>query len=152
MSYDSTIDTTLHINRVRFLLGQCAIALLERGAKHDASKLEEPEKAIFDTVGNRLAAITYAGEEYQHSLADLKTALDHHYAHNAHHPEHYSNGIDGMSLFDLTEMLMDWKAASERHPGGTNILRSVEISSDRFSVSDQLKQILLNTVKEIGWV
>ena len=65
MSYDSTIDTTLHVNRVRFLLGQCGIILLERGAKHDASKLEEPEKAIFDTVGNRLAVITYAGEEYQ---------------------------------------------------------------------------------------
>jgi hypothetical protein len=65
MNYDSTIDTTLHINRVRFLVGQCAIILLERGAKHDASKLEEPEKAIFDTVGNRLAVITYAGEEYQ---------------------------------------------------------------------------------------
>jgi len=78
MSYDSTIDTTLHITRVRFLVGQCAIILLERGAKHDASKLEEPERAIFDTVGNRLAVITYAGEEYQHSLAELKTALDHH--------------------------------------------------------------------------
>jgi hypothetical protein len=152
MSYDSTIDTTLHINRVRFLLGQCAITLLERGARHDASKLEEPEKAIFDTVGNRLAAITYAGEEYKHSLADLKTALDHHYAHNAHHPEHYSDGIDGMSLFDLIEMLMDWKAASEWHPGGTDILRSVEISSDRFLISEQLKKILLNTVREIGWV
>jgi len=152
MSYDSTIDTTLHINRVRFLLGQCAITLLERGARHDASKLEEPEKAIFDTVGNRLATITYAGEEYKHSLADLKTALDHHYAHNAHHPEHYSDGIDGMSLFDLIEMLMDWKAASERHPGGTDILRFLEISSDRFSISEQLKKILLNTVKEIGWV
>ena len=152
MSYDSTIDTTLHINRVRFLLDQCAITLLERGARHDASKLEEPEKAIFDTVGNRLATITYAGEEYKHSLADLKTALDHHYAQNAHHPEHYSNGIDGMSLFDLTEMLMDWKAASERHPGGTDILRSIEISSDRFSVNEQLKKILLNTVKEIGWI
>ena len=152
MNYDSTIDTTLHINRVRFLLGQCAIILLERGATHDASKLEEPEKAIFDTVGNRLAAITYAGEEYKHSLADLKTALDHHYAHNAHHPEHYSDGIDGMSLFDLIEMLMDWKAASERHPGGTDILRFLEISSDRFSISEQLKKILLNTVKEIGWV
>jgi hypothetical protein len=152
MSYDSTIDTTLHINRVRFLLGQCAITLLERGARHDASKLEEPEKAIFDTVGNRLAAITYAGDEYKHSLADLKTALDHHYAHNAHHPEHYSDGIDGMSLFDLIEMLMDWKAASERHPGGTDILRSVEISSDRFLISEQLKKILLNTVREIGWV
>jgi hypothetical protein len=152
MNYDSTIDTTLHINRVRFLLGRCAIILLERGATHDASKLEEPEKAIFDTVGNRLAAITYAGEEYKHSLADLKTALDHHYAHNAHHPEHYPNGVDGMSLFDLTEMLMDWKAAGELHPGGTNIVRSVEISSDRFSVGEQLKKILMNTIREMGWI
>jgi hypothetical protein len=59
MDYDSTIDTTLHINRVRFLLGQCALRLLERGSKHDASKLEQPEKAIFDAVGNRLAVITY---------------------------------------------------------------------------------------------
>ena len=138
MNYDSTIDTTLHINRVRFLLSQCAIILLERGARHDGSKLEEPEKAIFDTVGNRLAVITYAGEEYEHSLAELKTALDHHYFHNAHHPEHY---VDGMSLFDLTEMLMDWKAAGERHPGGMNIVRSIEISSDRFSVGEQLKKI-----------
>jgi hypothetical protein len=152
MSYDSTIDTTLHINRVRFLLGQCAIILLERGAKHDSSKLEEPEKAIFDAVGNRLAVITYEGEEYKHSLADLKKALDHHYAHNPHHPEHHPNGVDGMSLFDLTEMLMDWKAASERHPGGMNISRSIEISSERFSVGEQLKKILMNTAKEIGWV
>jgi Family of unknown function (DUF5662) len=152
MSYDSTIDTTLHINRVHLLLGQYAVILLERGARHDASKLEEPEKAIFDTVGNRLAVITYAGEEYKHSLADLKTALDHHYTHNPHHPEHYPNGVDGMSLFDLTEMLMDWKAAGERHPGGMNIVRSVEISSERFAMSEQLKKILMNTVREIGWI
>jgi Family of unknown function (DUF5662) len=152
MSYDSTIDTTLHINRVRSLLGQCAIILLERGARHDASKLEGPEKAIFDAVCNRLAVITYAGEEYKHSLADLKTALDHHYSHNAHHPEHYPNSVDGMSLLDLTEMLMDWKAAGERHPGGMNIVRSIEISSDRFSVGEQLKKILMNTVTELGWI
>ena len=152
MSYDSTIDTTLHINRVRFLLGQCAITLLERGARHDASKLEEPENAIFDTVGNRLAVITYAGEEYKHSLADLKTALDHHYAHNAHHPEHYPNGVEGMSLFDLIEMLMDWKAAGERDPGGMNLVPSVEISSNRFLVGEQLKKILMNTTREMGWI
>jgi hypothetical protein len=151
MNYDSTIDTTLHINRVRFLLGQCAIKLLERGSQHDASKLEQPEKAIFDAVGNRLAVITYEGEEYKQSLTELKVALDHHYLHNPHHPEHYPNGIDGMSLLDLLEMLMDWKAASERHPGGIDIARSIELSSQRFSVGEQLKQILLNTAKEIGW-
>jgi hypothetical protein len=38
-------------------------------------------------------------------------------------------------------MLMDWKAASERHPGGMNIVRSVEVSSERFSVGEQLKKI-----------
>jgi Family of unknown function (DUF5662) len=151
MHYDSTIDTTLHINRVRFLLGQCAIRLLERGSKHDASKLELPEKAIFDAVGNRLSVITYDGEEYKQSLAELKVALDHHYVHNTHHPEHYPDGIDGMSLLDLIEMLMDWKAASERHPGGMNIAHSIELSSQRFSIGEQLKQILLNTAKEIGW-
>jgi hypothetical protein len=152
MDYDSTTDTTLHINPVRFLLGLCAIRLLERGTTHDASKLAEPEKAIFDIVGNRLAVITYQGEEYKQSLEDLKTALDHHYLHNTHHPEHYSNGVDGMSLLDLIEMLLDWKAASERHPGGMNIARSIELSSQRFSVGEQLKQVLLNTAKEFGWI
>jgi hypothetical protein len=151
VDYDSTIDTTLHINRVRFLLGQCATRLLERGSKHDASKLEQPEKAIFDAVGNRLAVITSEGEEYNNRWAELKVGLDHHYLHNTHHPDHYLNGIDGMSLFDLVEMLMDWKAAGERHPNGMNIARSIELSSQRFSVGGQLKQILLNTAKEIGW-
>ncbi len=56
-----------------------------------------------------------------------------------------------MSLFDLIEMLMDWKAAGERHPGGMNIAPSVEISSDRFSVDEQLKTILMNTTREMGW-
>jgi hypothetical protein len=152
MTYDSTIDTALHIDRVRFLLGKCAIILLERGVQHDASKLQAPEKAVFDAVGNRLAVITYEGEEYKQSLADLKTALDHHYANNPHHPEHYANGVDGMSLFDLVEMLMDWKAASERHPDGMDIVRSVEVSTERFSTGEKLKKILLNTVKEMGWI
>jgi hypothetical protein len=57
-----------------------------------------------------------------------------------------------MSLLDLIEMLMDWKAASERHPGGMNIASSIDVSSQRFSVGEQLKQILLNTAKDIGWI
>ena len=67
MRYDSTIDTTLHINRVHSLLVQCAIILMERGARHDASS-------------------------------------------------------------------------------------SVEISRDRFAMGEQLKKILMNTVREIGWI
>jgi hypothetical protein len=81
MNYDSTIDTTLHIDRVRYLLGKCAIILLERGVSHDASKLGEPEKVIFDAVGNRLAVVTYDSEEYKHLVtvvtgADVRCARD----------------------------------------------------------------------------
>lgn len=40
-------------------------------------------------------------DEYRACLREMKPALEHHYASNSHHPEHYSNGIQGMSLFDL---------------------------------------------------
>src|SRR5258708_9346077 len=101
MNYDSTVDTTLHITRVRFLLGLCAIRLLERGSRHDASKLEQPEKAIFDAVGNRLAVITYEGEEYKQSLTDLKWPLKNHYAKNTQHPNTSPNGVNGCPFPDL---------------------------------------------------
>jgi hypothetical protein len=152
MNYDSIVDTNLHINRVHSLLGQCATRLLERGSRHDAPKLEEPEKPIFDAVGNRLAVITYQDEEFKQSLEDLKAALDHHYLHNTHHPEYYSNGVDRMSLLDLIGMLMDWKAASERHPGGMNHCSFYRTQQSTVFGSEQLKEILLNTAKEIGWI
>jgi hypothetical protein len=66
--------------------------------------------------------------------------------------EYYPNGVDGMSLFDLVEMLMDWKASSERHSNGMGITESIEISSERFKIGDQLKEILLNTAREIEWI
>jgi len=152
MNYDSEKDTTRHIDRVRFLIGRCAVILLERAVQHDASKLTEAEKSFFDTVGNRLSHVIYNSEEYKRSLAELKPALDHHYAQNSHHPEHYINGVDGMSLFDLIEMLMDWKASNERHSTGMSIVESIEISCERFKVNEQLKKILLNTAREIDWI
>jgi hypothetical protein len=52
-----------------------------------------------------------------------------------------------MSLLDLIEMLMDWKSATERHPGEMNIACSIDVSSQQFS-----GRILLNTAPEIGWI
>jgi hypothetical protein len=152
MEYDSEKETTRHIDRVRYLIGQCAVILLERGVRHDASKLSEAEKSFFDAVGKRLGQLIYNSEEYKHSLAELKPALDHHYSCNSHHPEHYPNGVNGMSLFDLVEMLMDWKAASERHSNAMGIAESIEISCKRFKIGNQLNEILLNTAREIEWI
>jgi hypothetical protein len=55
-----------------------------------------------------------------------------------------------MKLFDVLEMLMDWKAASERHADG-DIRRSLVINTDRFKLSPQLVSILANTIRERGW-
>lgn len=150
-SYDSRADTLAHIKRVNELLSKCSIELQKRGMVHDDSKLTEPEKSTFDVCTLKLKAMAYGSDEYKAALAELKPALDHHYAANSHHPEHFETGVDGMNLFDVVEMLMDWKAATERMANGGDIRRSLEINMDRFNLSTQLTKILENTVRDMGW-
>lgn len=152
MSYDSKSDTLEHIRRVNDLLIVVCTNLAQRARVHDNSKLVEPEKSTFDACTIKLKSIPYGSDEYKAALAELKPALDHHYAANSHHPEHYANGVCGMSLFDLVEMLMDWKAATERMKDGGDIWRSLEINQGRFKIDAQLQQILENTVREMGWL
>lgn len=149
--YDSTADTKDHIDRVASNLAWIRHYLGVRALRHDASKLEDPEKTAFDVLTPRLKGLTYGSDEYRASLRELKPAIEHHYAHNSHHPEHYENGIDGMDLLDLIEMLCDWKAAGERHENGS-MKKSLEINQPRFNISPQLQSILVNTVTRLGWL
>lgn len=146
--YDSTKDTLLHIKRVNELLLLFAKELMDRAICHDNSKLYDPEKPLFDKMTPLLKGLTYGSEEYKKSLAELKPALDHHYSHNSHHPEYYKDGINDCNLFDLVEMLCDWKAASERHADG-NIFKSIQINKTRFAMTDQLAKIFKNTVNKL---
>lgn len=150
MNHDSTIETLLHIKRVSELLIEASCELLKRANKHDASKLLSPEKEIFDEQTNKLKGLTYGSDEYKEQLEILKVALNHHYASNTHHPEHYENGINGFDLFDLVEMFFDWKAAGERHEDG-NIYKSIKINKDRFNMNEQLVDIFINTAKNLNW-
>lgn len=144
--YDSTSDTLKHIKRVNELLGDSAMELIRRGQVHDDSKLVDPEKAIFDEFTPKLKNSTYGSDEYKQFLKDMGVGLQHHYENNSHHPEHYENGIDGMDLFDLLEMLLDWKAATERHADG-DLLKSIEINRERFGYSDLTANLLRNTAE-----
>ena len=148
--YDSKQDTFAHINQVRNLLEEVQENLVLRKIRHDASKLETPEKEMYDEFTPKLKAMTYGSDEYKASLKEMGVALQHHYQVNSHHPEHFDSGISGMSLMDLLEMLADWKAASLRHADG-DILKSLEINKKRFVMSDQLAEIFINTVREMGW-
>jgi hypothetical protein len=151
MKFDSTQETEAHIKRVVDLLTDCLDNIARRQDAHDVSKLLSPEKECFDEVTGTLKALTYGSDEYRAALARLKPALDHHYAHNSHHPEHYPSGVNGMSLLDLIEMLCDWKAAGERHADGS-MERSLRLNRERFKISDQLQDVLINTAAELGWI
>ncbi len=143
--YDSRPDTREHIATVRRFLGRMVDDLTRRQHEHDASKLVSPEVEAFDEFTPKLKGSTYGSEEYKDFLAAMGPALAHHYAHNSHHPEHFPDGIKGMSLLDVLEMLCDWKAATLRHADG-DIRRSIEINQKRFGYSDELKALLLNTL------
>lgn len=144
MKYDSGQDTFNHIRDVQENLLIFCVKLLECGLNHDDSKLLEPEKSIFDKHSQAKVDYSYDSEEYKQCLIDLQVALLHHYKENNHHPEHYENGIDDMNLLEIIEMFCDWMAATKRHTDG-NIFKSIEVNTDRFSISPQLAKILVNT-------
>lgn len=150
-TYDSLQDTLEHIEKVRENIDAIEENLRKRGDLHDASKTVEPEKSIFDRETPRLRELVYGSPEYSESLSRLGVALKHHYEHNSHHPEHYKDGIKGMTLLDLLEMIADWKAAAERHETG-DLKTSFEINRKRFLISDELYVILESTAKELGWI
>jgi 16S rRNA C967 or C1407 C5-methylase (RsmB/RsmF family) len=143
--YDSRPDTYKHIQVVQGLLGKVLRDFIRRSEEHDQSKLYTPEVEMFDEFTSKLATSTYGSDEYKSFLKALEPALAHHYANNSHHPEHYPDGIRGMNLLDVLEMLCDWKAATLRHNDG-DIRKSIEINQGRFGYSDELKQLFYNTL------
>lgn len=155
---DSAPDTLRHIRRVQSLLLSVASKLIERGADHDASKLGPDEKPKFDEAAS-MWGMEYGSEEYKAALARLGPALQHHYTNNSHHPEYWGavdmgnpyGGIRGMNLLDLLEMLADWKAAGERHSGGS-LAESIKKNVERYGIEPYLEKLLTDTARQLGWL
>ena len=147
---DSRPDTLEHMLHVHRFLGAAITNLHLRQVNHDLSKLEEPEKSGYDRLTTQLKEIVYGSDAYRTALEEAREIIAHHYAANDHHPEHYPNGISGMSLLSLLEMIADWKAASLRTKQGS-IEASLAHNIQRWGIDPQLAQILTNTVREMGW-
>ena len=140
------VETQKHIELVRKFIRLFTDRLTTRGVDHDKLKLKSPEVEIFTEFTPKLANTTYGSDEYKEFLEQMKPALEHHYANYRHHPEHFVDGVNDMNLIDLVEMICDWKASTLRHNDG-NLLKSIEINTQRFGMSEQLTQILINTAK-----
>ena len=138
--------TMQHIQLVQHHLHIIIKHLLDRGEQHDASKLAPPEVEAFTAETKNLSGLTYGTPAYYANLERIKPALDHHYARNRHHSEHFARGIDDMNLVDIVEMFSDWAASCQRHKDG-NLRTSIEKNADRYSMSPQLVKILENSME-----
>ncbi len=145
---NTELQTMKHIEQVKIYLLDMIQELAKRAQNHDKSKLEDPEKSVFEEYTPKLKGTTYGSEEYNRFLVEMRPALDHHYGNNRHHPEYHTGRIDGMDLLDLIEMFCDWKSATLRHADG-NLKKSIEHNQKRFSIDDQLTKILKNTMKYV---
>jgi len=144
MSEDTRAETLTHIHAVRDRIGSFIAVMLRRAARHDASKFSPEEKPAFDRVIPLLRDVPYGSDRWREVAALLGPAAAHHFAHNSHHPQHYPEGIAGMDLFDLVEMLCDWMAAAERRPADGVRL---DLNIAEFGIEPQLAAILANTLR-----
>jgi len=142
---NNNLETIKYIDDVRANLYIFITDLIQRAKDHDASKLQSPEQEIFSEYWGELGKVEYGSEKYKKLLEKVKPAIDHHYSKNRHHPEHFSDGIRGMDILDVVEMLADWSAATKRNKNG-NIHKSIEHNKTRFNISEDLVAILENTV------
>lgn len=146
MAFSPLAFTLQHIRRASGLILHCSAALIRRAAEHDASKLVEPEWPGVEKYTEPLAKLTFGTPEYDAIMREARPIQILHHAANRHHPEHFENGISGMTLIDLTEMVCDWRAAVEKHQNG-DIYKSIEICQQRYGFSNDLKAVFQNTVK-----
>jgi hypothetical protein len=139
-------ETWEHIHQVRKLLTVLIVELTQRALLHDQSKIYTVEECkVFTGYTPLLKNLEYGSEEYRNCLKQMASAISHHYKNNRHHPEYHSEGISGMNLIDLVEMVCDWKAATLRTKDG-DIHKSINIQRERFGISDQLISIIKNTI------
>ena len=138
------LETIGHKNKVKENILRIVEGLLYRAETHDDSKLKEPELSIFAEWGPKLSKMEYGSDEYKEALAKMGEGLKHHYEENLHHPEHFENGIRGMDIVDVVEMICDWKAASERMKTG-DFKSSLEYNRKRFEFGEELEDIFRNT-------
>lgn len=144
--YDSTPDAMIHKANVKRHILRFCTNMLNRAETHDDSKLQSPEKELYDHYIPILRTAKYGTPEYNEIRKEMKeNGWDHHAKSNPHHPEHFENGINDMTIEDFVEMLFDWIAASER--SDTGFIEGLRQNANRYKIPTMLYNIMANTFK-----
>jgi hypothetical protein len=123
--------------------------LIYRACVHDMSKYGPQEAPIFAKMTPKLKDTTYGSEEYQTYKSRLGDALQHHYAHNTHHPEHYDGTVGSMDHIDVVEMLCDWEAATHRHEDG-DLKQSLKQNADQYQYDENTRRSFWDFYRSVG--
>lgn len=150
IEFEVLCDTVLHVGEVKENLEIICSELRQRGDAHDRTKFEAFEFDAFVSTRPKFKEANYGSPEYQECVDAIKPAIDHHYANNRHHTAFHKDGINGMSLIDVIEMVCDWKAAARRSPNQT-FEQSLSIAFKKYKIEPQLQKILENTFKDLMW-
>ena len=141
-----------HRDRLVKYLSRFIRNLAERIAVHDDSKLSAEELEPYAIAIEEFGKHKFGSEGYDEIRMRLGPALEHHYANNRHHPEHFENGINDMNLVDILEMLCDWKSATQNRGGNGDLIASIQTLAEKYKISPQMAHIMLNTAKDFGLV
>lgn len=147
MPSDYIKDLVDHKRRVAGYMQVVANELFERAAIHDNSKFSEEEFEAYEEAFPGLQKYPYGSEEFKAELAKIQPAIEHHYATNDHHPEHFPDGVIGMNLIQIIEMVCDWVAASERSQ--TSVYQGMELNRKRFGIDRQLIGVIAHTIVKL---
>lgn len=143
------IETHKHVRKVGANINKFISSLIQRALHHDDSKFVEPELSGFAAMLDKREKCKFGSDEYNANLKELEDTLSHHYSKNRHHPEHWPNGLDDMTLVDLVEMFCDCWASTELNKDG-NIRKSIDYLAKKHNMSPQLKSIFQNTIREFS--
>ena len=143
MKYDSWLDTTDHIDNVRTLLREIEGNLYKRSRAHDQSKLQSPEKEMFDEFTPKLRALTYGSPEYRQALVDMGPALQHHYMENSHHPEHFKPVTEetDVEIGEINAYLEDLNKSDPAYGWLESYRDELESRVNRMSLLDVLEML-----------
>lgn len=141
--HDCTDDVMEHKRKVLHWMNDFAQSLIRQAELHDQSKLRPPEKEVFDAFTPLLSSLEFGSDDYEEALSRMGEGLRHHYLVSRHHPEHFENGVNGMTLHDVIEMFCDWLAAAQ----AKNHRVDIDCLAKRFDIHPQLAEIFTNTVR-----
>ena len=137
-----------HQQQVGAIMRKVINKLIHRALTHDASKfttqeLEDNLKALPDKWRLETEGHDYFSPPMDAHRETFASVIARHRKNNRHHPEYHGNRVEPMNLIDLIEMICDWYVACKT--SGGDIYESISNNSDKYHISDQLRQILTNT-------